>query len=53
MLSAVPVVRAPGVKPLWLRMEWNLVDATELTRFIREVSLGNREARSGVKLDLG
>jgi hypothetical protein len=37
VLGAVPVARPPGLKPLWLRLEWNQVDAAELTRFIAQV----------------
>eukprot|EP00775_Hariotina_reticulata_P013818 gene13818-13939_t len=34
LLSAVPVQRRRGLKPLWLRMEWNLIDAAQLQKFI-------------------
>jgi len=37
LLAAVPVERAGGLKPLWLRLEWNQIDAGELARFIRQV----------------
>jgi hypothetical protein len=37
LLAAVPLQRARGVKPLWLRVEWNQIDEAELRRFIEQV----------------
>lgn len=37
LLGAVPVARAHALKPLWLRMEWNLIEPAELRRFIDQV----------------
>jgi hypothetical protein len=40
LLAAVPLQRARGVKPLWLRVEWNQIDEAELRRFIQQVRCG-------------
>jgi hypothetical protein len=37
LLAAVPLQRARGVKPLWLRVEWNQIDEAELRRYIEQV----------------
>jgi hypothetical protein len=37
LLAAVPLQRAHGVKPLWLRVEWNQIDEAELRRYIEQV----------------
>jgi hypothetical protein len=37
LLAAVPLQRRRGLKPLWLRMEWNLIDPAELQNFIDTV----------------
>jgi hypothetical protein len=37
LLAAVPLQRARGVKPLWMRVEWNQIDETELRRYIEQV----------------
>lgn len=42
LLAAVPLQRSKGLKPLWLRLEWNQIDATELRRFIEQVGTCNR-----------
>ncbi|WIA16222.1 hypothetical protein OEZ85_012934 [Tetradesmus obliquus] len=36
LLGAVPLQRARGAKPLWLRMEWNQIDEAELRRYIQQ-----------------
>ncbi|WIA36417.1 hypothetical protein OEZ86_007728 [Tetradesmus obliquus] len=36
LLGAVPLQRARGAKPLWLRVEWNQIDEAELRRYIQQ-----------------
>jgi hypothetical protein len=46
LLAAVPLQRARGAKPLWLRVEWNQIDEAELRRYIQQVG-ADRQHENG------